>query len=180
MAHPTGPSHEVGAYHHPSAPAHGGRYLPSHGSWYPSAPPYGSGYSSAPTYGGGTGWYPTGPGHEVGAYHQPSALAHSGRYLPPNGSGYPTAPPYGSGYWSASAYGGGTGWYPTGPAYGSYHAPGYVPYIYTAPVAVPVQQHQNRPVIPGIVAAGIEALAIGVFKAAIANNLFGDGSGFNF
>ena len=43
--------------------------------------------------------------------------------------------------------------------------------------------YQNRPIIPGIVAAGIEALAIGVFKAAITNNLFGDGpdgSGFNF
>nr|POE85964.1 hypothetical protein CFP56_30460 [Quercus suber] len=75
--------------------------------------------------------HPTGPGHEVGAYHHPSAPAHCGSYLPPYGSGYPTAPPYGSGYWSASAYGGGTGWYPTGPAYGGYHAPGYVPYIYT-------------------------------------------------
>ena len=122
--------------------------------------------------------YPTRPGHgAVGAYYHPPAPAH-GRYPPP------PAPLYGGGYPPAHAYGG----YPTTPAYGSVYLPappyggGYPPaHAYGGyPPAPAYGGYQNRPIIPGIVAAGIEALAIGVFRAAITNNLFGDGGGFNF
>ena len=143
---------------YPTRPGHGavGAYYhspaPAHGRYPPPhAPAYGSVYPPAPLYGSG---YP--PAHAYGGY--PTAPAY-GRYPPPPapayGSVYLPAPPYGGGYPPAHAYGG----YPPAPAYGGY---------------------QNRPIIPGIVAAGIEALAIGVFRAAITNNLFGDGGGFNF
>ena len=105
--------------------------------------------------------YPTGPGppahRVVGACQHQPALAYGG---------YPPPPP--------PAYGG-EYTYPPAPAYGGGYlafvpAP-YGPYLpYTAPAAQP-----KSPVISGTVAAGIEALAIGVFRGAITDTWFGDG-----
>ncbi|XP_065636614.1 protein SRC2 [Quercus suber] len=115
--------------------------------------------------------YPTGPGHGVvDIYQHPPAPAYGG-YPPP-------APAYGGGYPPALAYGGG---YPPALAYGGAYvpAPGYGPYMpYTAPAA-PVQQPQQR-VIPRVLAAGVEAVTLGVVKGLVTNTFFGDGNGFNF
>ncbi|KAK4595762.1 hypothetical protein RGQ29_014024 [Quercus rubra] len=115
--------------------------------------------------------YPTGPGHGVvDVYQHPPAPAYGG-YPPP-------APAYGGGYPPALAYGGG---YPPAPAYGGAYvpAPGYGPYMPYAAPAAPVQQPQQR-VIPGLVAAGVEAVTLGVVKGLVTNTFFGDGNGFNF
>ena len=115
--------------------------------------------------------YPTGPGPPahgvVGAYQHQPAPAY-GRYPPPpapaygGGYTYPSAPAYGCGYPPAPAYGGG---------YLAFVPAPYGPYLpYTAPAAQP-----KSPVIFSIVAAGIEALAIGVFRGAITNTWFSDG-----
>lgn len=115
--------------------------------------------------------YPTGPGYGVvGAYQHQPAPAYGG-YSPPPAP----APAYGGGYTypPPPAYGGG---YPPAPAYcGGYPAfvpAPYGPYIpYTAPAAQP-----KSPIISGIVKAAIEVLAIGVFRGAVTNTLFGDGN----
>lgn len=115
--------------------------------------------------------YPTGPGHGVvDVYQHPPTPAYGG-YPPP-------APAYGGGCPPVLACGGG---YPPAPAYGGAYvpAPGYGPYMpYTAPDA-PVQQPQQR-VIPGLVAAGVEAVIFGAVKGLVTNTFFGDGNGFNF
>ncbi|XP_030958633.1 protein SRC2 homolog [Quercus lobata] len=55
----------------------------------------------------------------------------------------------------------------------------YGPYAPDTALATPVQQPQNNSFIPGLLAAGFEAVAVGVVKGIVYNNLFGDGNGFN-
>uniref|UniRef100_A0A7N2R120 C2 domain-containing protein n=1 Tax=Quercus lobata TaxID=97700 RepID=A0A7N2R120_QUELO len=92
----------------------------------------------------------------VGAYHQ----------HPPPAPGYG---PYG-GYPLVPGYGGYPAFVPAAP---------YGPYAPDTALATPVQQPQNNSFIPGLLAAGFEAVAVGVVKGIVYNNLFGDGNGFN-
>nr|POE75994.1 hypothetical protein CFP56_53513 [Quercus suber] len=128
---------------YPNRPGHGA------GGAYGRYPPppasaYGSVYPPAPLYGGG---YP--PAHAYGGY--PPAPAYGGYPPPPAHAygGYPPPPAHAyGGYPPAHAYGG----YPPAPAYGGY---------------------QNRPSIPGIVVAGIQALAIGFLYSLSSDDVGG-------